>query len=88
MKISKENRDEEKSIKRLIQRVETSRFKGEELRNIEGTTFMDSGTTSTSTQPKDNMYVIEINEPFNKIFTVATGDQARAGNQAKLQVNL
>ena len=49
---------------------------------------MDSGTTSTVIQPKDNKYVIDTEEPTNKIFTVARGEQARARNQAKLRINL
>ncbi|KAL7477590.1 hypothetical protein ACHAW6_003390 [Cyclotella cf. meneghiniana] len=49
---------------------------------------MDSGTMSSVIQPKDNKYVIDTKEPSNKIFTVATGEQARAGNQAILRTNL
>ena len=55
---------------------------------MEGTAVMDSGTTSTVIQPKDNKYVIDTNIPLNKIFTVATGEQTKGGNQAKLRVNL
>ncbi len=43
---------------------------------------------STVIQPKDNKYVIDTKEPSNKIFTVATGEQACARNQAILQINL
>ena len=55
---------------------------------MEGTAVMDLGTTSTVIQPKENKYVINTMKPSNKIFTVATGEQARARNQAILQVNL
>eukprot|EP00804_Cyclotella_cryptica_P013491 CCRYP_020171-RA/>CCRYP_020171-RA protein AED:0.20 eAED:0.15 QI:0/-1/0/1/-1/1/1/0/162 len=55
---------------------------------MEGTAGMDSGTTSTVIQPKDNKYVIDTDEPSNKIFTDATGEQTRAENQAKLRINL
>jgi hypothetical protein len=45
---------------------------------------MDSGTTSTVIKNADKQHVTETTVPSNKIFTVATGEQARGGNQAKL----
>eukprot|EP00804_Cyclotella_cryptica_P020393 CCRYP_012628-RA/>CCRYP_012628-RA protein AED:0.35 eAED:0.35 QI:0/-1/0/1/-1/1/1/0/376 len=54
---------------------------------MEGTVVMNSGTT-TVIQPRDNKYVIDTEEPSNQIFTFATGEQARAGNQAKQRINL
>ena len=77
-----------KMIRKLQQRLTRRTIKREHNRNMEGTAVMDSGTTSTVIQPRDNKYVIDTDTPSNKIFTVATGEQARAGNQAKLKINL
>jgi hypothetical protein len=71
-------------IRKLQSRLKTRTIKREFKRSTEGTAVMDSGTTSTAIQPRDNKYVIDTEELSNKIFTVATGEQARAGNQAKL----
>ena len=49
---------------------------------------MDSGTTSTVIRPEDAQHVIDTKIPSNKIFTVATGEQARGGNQARLKNGL
>jgi hypothetical protein len=81
-------RAKEKSINRCKRRMEERQLKRLEMQRMEGTAVMDSGTTSTVIQPKDNKYVIDIKVPSNKIFTVATGQQTKGGNQAKLRVNL
>lgn len=84
MQITKANREKEKAIRRITRRVETRKVRREGRQHVEGTAVMNSGTTSTVIQPNDNKYVIETNLPSNEFFMVATGEQARAGNQAKL----
>ena len=79
---------EAKMNQKLQRRLTRRTIKREHNRNMEGTAVMDSGTTSTVIQPWDNKYVIDTDTPSNKILTVATGAQARAGNQAKLKINL
>jgi hypothetical protein len=78
----------EKSVNRFKRRMEERQSRRHKKQSMEGTAVMDSGTTSTVIQPKDNKYVIDTKVPSNKIFTVATGEQAKGGNQAKLQINL
>jgi hypothetical protein len=78
----------DKMIRKIQRRVTTRTIKRQNKLCLEGTAVMDSGTTSTIIQPKDNKYVINTEEPSNKIFTIATGEQMRAGNQAKLRINL
>ena len=78
----------EKSLNWIKQRMNERQVRRRERQSMEGTAVMDSGTTSTVIQPKDNKYVIDTNVPSNKIFTVATGEQTKGGNQAKLRVNL
>ena len=80
-------RAKEKSLNRIKRRM-NERQARREKQSTEGTAVMDSGTTSTVIQPKDNQYVIDTKVPSNKIFTVATGEEAKGGNQAKLRVNL
>ena len=82
------NSTKAKMIRKLQRRLTRRSIKREHNRNMEGTAVMDSGTTSTVIQPRDNKYVIDTDTSSNKIFTVATGEQARAGNQAKLKINL
>ena len=78
----------EKSVNRFKRRMEERHCRRHKKQSMEGTAVMDSGTTSTVIQPKDNKYVIDTKVPSNKIFTVATGEQAKGGNQAKLRINL
>ena len=80
-------RAKEKSLNSIKRRM-NERQARREKQSTEGTAVMDSGTTSTVIQPKDNQYVIDTKVPSNKIFTVTTGEKAKGGNQAKLRVNL
>ena len=50
--------------------------------------MVDSGTTLTVIQLSDAKYVTDTNQPSNKIFQVATGEQTRGGNVAKLHNGL
>ena len=88
LRIAKEAKAKAKGIKRFHRRIENRRAARLQRRSTEGTAVMDSGTTSTVIQPTDNKYVIDTNVPSNKVFTVATGEKAKAGNQAKLKMNL
>jgi len=78
------NNAKAKMIRKLQRRLTRRTIKRAHNRSREGLAVMDSGTTSPVIQPRDNKYVIDTEKPSNKIFTVATGEQARAGNQAKL----
>ena len=81
---NKERKAKDKALKRIQKRVASRQERGQQ-REIEGSAVMDSGTTSTVIRTKDQKYVIDTKIPSNKIFTVATGEQARGGTQAKLQ---
>ncbi|KAL7503578.1 hypothetical protein ACHAXN_001353, partial [Cyclotella atomus] len=48
---------------------------------------MDSGARSTVIRPEDDEHVIDTYIPSNKIFIMANGAQAKAGNQARLKRN-
>jgi hypothetical protein len=66
------NKTKEKMIRKLQHQLKTWTIKSEFKRSMEGMAVMDSGTTSTVIQPRDNKYVIDTEELSNKIFTVAT----------------
>ena len=75
-----------KTIKKIHQQVEKRQVRRE--RKADASAVMDSGTTSTVIRPEDAIHVTDTKIPSNKIFTVATGEQARGGNQALLRNGL
>ena len=89
MKVAKDRKMKLKSANRMQRRVEERRVKRENSPSITGSAVMDSGArSSTVIRPEDDEYVIDTNIPSNKIFIMANGTQARAGNQARLKRNL
>jgi hypothetical protein len=83
LETAKREKYKAKAIQKQDRRYQRRQIK-REIRAIEGTAIMDSGTTSTVIKNADKQHVIETTIPSNKIFTVATGERARGGNQAKL----
>lgn len=75
-----------KAMKKIHQQVEKRQTRRDNKAN--GSAVMDSGTTSTVIRPEDAKHVTDTKIPSNKIFTVATGEQARGGNQALLRNGL
>ena len=89
LKVTKQKVKSIKYAKRQQKWVDDRRLRRERnLQLIHGSAVMDSGTTSTVIKPNDNQYVIDTKVPSNKLFTVATGETARGGNQAVLKNGL
>ena len=85
LKVTKQKVKSIKYAKRQQKWVDDRRLRRERnLQLIHGSAVMDSGTTSTVIKPNDNQYVIDTKVPSNKLFTVATGETTRGGNQAVL----
>jgi hypothetical protein len=69
------NKAKTKMIRKLQRRLIRRTIKREHNRNMEGTAVMDSGTTSTVIQPRDNKYVIDTDTPSNKISQLQQGNK-------------
>jgi hypothetical protein len=82
-------RVEERRVRREErQNQQESAIQSEERQSKEGSAVMDSGARSTVIRPEDDEHVIDTYIPSNKIFIMANGAQAKAGNQARLKRNL
>ena len=89
LKVTKQKVKASKYAKCQQKWVDNRRMRRERnLQIIHGSAVMDSGTTSTVIKPNDNQYIIDTKVPSNKLFTVATGETTRGGNQAILKNGL